>query len=139
MTRAKLALVMTAAFAAPGSAETLVDWQLLAIDGVVVDMPATLRIGTDGSLSGQAPCNGWSAANGATLPDLALGGIRATRMACDRLADEDAFFAVLALMTRLEQDGDRALVLTGAEGRSMEFVRDLTGAADLCMTCAPQD
>lgn len=113
-----------------------IDWHLLAVDGQVIDYIASLRIEADGTLGGQAPCNRWSSQNTADWPDLALGGIRATRMACDRLADEQAFFAALARMTRLEMDGERTLILIGPEGRRLEFVRDRTDDGQtVCKTC----
>ncbi|NJS40457.1 MAG: META domain-containing protein [Rhodobacteraceae bacterium] len=116
-----------------------IDWQLVAIDGVVTDMRATLRLSDDGTISGQAPCNRWSAMNGETLPALNLAAIRATRMACDRLADEQLFFDTLAAMTRLTPEGSRNLVLTGPDGRSMEFVSDLMNSLTTCKTCTDSD
>jgi heat shock protein HslJ len=117
----------------PAQTLTGIDWQLLAIDGALTDTRTTLRIEDDGTLAGAAPCNRWSAMNTATLPSLKLGPIRATRMACDRLAEEQAFFDALSVMTSLTADGDRNLILTGPDGRSMEF--GLDGAA--CKTCKP--
>lgn len=101
-----------------------VDWRLVSVDGVAVDYRATLRIEADGTLAGKAPCNNWSSLNGATLPELKLQGIRATRMACDRLADEAAFFAALEAMSRAEVTEGGQLVLTGPEGQSLEFGSD---------------
>lgn len=124
-----LALTLTLALLpgmSPAQTITGIEWQLLAIDGAVTDTSATLRIEEDGTLAGAAPCNRWSSVNGAELPALELRGIRATRMACDKLDEEQAFFTVLALMTRLAPDGDRNLVLTGPDGRSMEFVIERT-------------
>ena len=60
-----------------------IDWQLLAIDGVVFAAEASLRIEADGTMRGRAPCNSWGALNRAALPKLELGAIRSTRMACD--------------------------------------------------------
>lgn len=124
---------------APAQTIAGLDWQLLAIDGIRTDAQASLRIEDDGAISGQAPCNRWSVANGAVLPALALAGIRATRMACDRLDDEQAFFDALSVMTALQPEGDSSLILTGPDGRSMEFVRDATDSAALCITCAGGD
>lgn len=115
----------------PAQTLTGIEWQLLAIDGVVTETRATLLIGEDGSLAGAAPCNRWSSTNAATLPALELRGIRATRMACDKLEEEQAFFDALSMMTSLEPDGERNLVLTGPDGRSMEFVIERT----VCKTC----
>jgi heat shock protein HslJ len=142
--RGFLALVLTLILAvmptlAPAQTMTGIDWQLLAIDGIRTDAQASLRIEEDGAIGGQAPCNRWSVANGAVLPALALAGIRATRMACDRLDDEQVFFDALSVMTALEPEGDSTLILTGPDGRSMEFVRDATDSAVLCFTCAEGD
>jgi heat shock protein HslJ len=118
------------------------DWQLLAIDGVVVgydDIVATLRIGADGTMTGKAPCNSFSAANTGTLPALSLGGIRATRMACDKLKGEQAFFDALSAMVAARMDGSRNLILTGPEGRSMEFVTDRMNSLTVCKTCPPKE
>ena len=131
-----LVLAMT-----PAQAQSLTgtDWQLLAIDGIVIDAEATLRIQEDGSIGGKAPCNRWSVMNRATLPALDIQAIRATRMACDKLAEEQAFFDALALMTAAALDGDHSLILTGADGRSMEFVLDRADSQTVCKTCAPKE
>jgi heat shock protein HslJ len=125
---------------APARADQIIgrDWQLLAIDGVVVPAGPTLRIEADGTTGGKAPCNAWSARSSADLPALALGPIRATRMACDRLAEEQAFFDALARMTAVDPQGYRTLVLTGADGRSMEFVYDRMNSLTVCTTCPPE-
>lgn len=116
-----------------------VEWQLLAIDGQAVDIPATLSLDALGNVSGKAPCNRYDGQNQAALPDLKLGGIAATRMACDRLADEQTYFNALSAMTRLDRVSDRTLVLTGPDGRSMEFADDLMSTLTRCTTCAPKD
>ncbi len=116
-----------------------IDWQLLAIDGVVFPAAASLRIEADGSIGGRAPCNTWGTSNRAALPKLELGGIRATRMACDLMAEEQAFFDALAAMTDAAFDGHLTLILTGTDGRSMEFVTDRTGSQPVCKTCPPQE
>jgi heat shock protein HslJ len=124
------------------SAQTYSDayWQLLAIDGTRTEGRATLRIDKDNVLAGAAPCNRWMAMNGPDLPALALGAIRSTRMACDRLAEEQAFFAALTLMTQVALDGERNLILSGPDGRSMEFVPDgADNASETCKTCLPDD
>lgn len=140
MRRLTLALLAAFALTGPALAEdpTGIDWQLLAIDGKVVDIPATLRIEAGGSLSGHAPCNSFGARNLAQFPDLELQGIRSTKRACDRLDQEQAFFSALKSMTRAEQKGGRNLVLTGPDGRSMEFVTDLMNSLTVCTTC-PKD
>ena len=104
------------------------DWQLLAIDGAVVDQgfTASLRVDAEGAISGMAPCNSYGAQNTGDLPDFKPGPIRATRRACDRLADEQVFFDTLSIMEGAAIDGIDTLILTGPDGRSMEFVQDLS-------------
>jgi heat shock protein HslJ len=135
----RLLVLAVIAFPAMAAAQTYTDmyWELLAIDGQLTDIPAKLRIDVDNVLAGSAPCNRWSVANGATLPDLDLAHIRSTRMACDRLADEQRFFDTLVLMTSVALVGDGKLILTGPDGRSMEFVPDRTDDQTPCKTCAP--
>ncbi len=115
------------------------EWQLLAIDGTFYEANATLQIGEDGTLTGTGPCNRWSARNAAPLPNLKVTGIRATRMACDRLSDEQAFFDALTGMTGLALAGPKNLVLQGPGDHSMEFsVASITVMPD-CTTCAAKD
>lgn len=113
-------LAMTAC-TAQAQDPTGVAWTLRALDGRVVDIPATLTLGQAGQVSGKAPCNSYGGMNKATLPEMQLSALRATRMACDRLADERVYFHALAAMTRLERVDDRTLLLTGPDGKSMEF------------------
>ena len=113
------------------------DWQLLAIDGTVVDagFTASLRIAADGAISGMAPCNSYGAQNTGSLPDFAPGPIRATRRACDRLADEQVYFDTLSIMQSAAIDGLDTLILTGPDGHSMEFVQDRQNSQTICKTC----
>lgn len=132
-----VSLVVTAGSALAQSPEGI-DWQLLAMDGVVVDssVTATLRIETDGSVTGKAPCNDYGGKISSVLPEFTLGPVRATRMACDKLAEERAFFDTLALMQRAAMDGERNLIMTGPDGRSMEFVLDRMNSLTTCKTCS---
>jgi heat shock protein HslJ len=101
----------------------LVTWRLLAIDGKPVDVRTTLLVGDDNQISGQAACNRYSVTNRTALPALQLGPIRATRMACPRLAEEQAYFDALSRMTALKSDAG-TLILMDPAGRRMEFVPD---------------
>jgi heat shock protein HslJ len=114
-------------------------WELLAIDGVFTDTPVTLTIDEGGTFSGKAPCNGFSASNRAQLPALQLGGIRATRMACDRLEEEQAFFDALSVMTEVRLEGLRNLILSAPDGRSLEFVPMVMNSLTVCTTCPPKE
>lgn len=113
------------------------DWQLLAIDGTPLgaDVSASLRFEADGQVSGQAPCNSFSTENRAVLPELSLGPILATKMACAALAEEVNFFNALSAMQAAALDGDQTLILTGPDARSMEFVLDRTTSQTACKTC----
>jgi heat shock protein HslJ len=91
------------------------------MDGRPVDVRTTLQIGDDNQISGQAACNRYSVTNRAKLPALQLGPIRATRMACPWLAEEQAYFDALSRMTALRIAGG-TLLLTGPAGERMEFV-----------------
>ena len=113
-------LAMTAC-TAQAQDPTGVTWTLRALDGQPVDIPATLTIGAAGEVSGKAPCNSYGGMNLGALPEMKLSPLRVTRMACDRLADEDVYFDALTAMTRLERKDDRTLVLAAPDGRSMEF------------------
>jgi heat shock protein HslJ len=116
-----------------------IEWELLAIDGELVDFTATLTFGDGGKLSGKAPCNRYGGQNQANLPALTLGPLMATRMACDRLAEEQRYFDALAAMTRIDRQDRRTLVLSGPDGRSMEFADDLKSTLTRCVTCPPND
>jgi heat shock protein HslJ len=135
------ALALLAMTAATANAQTppVKEWQLLAIDGQVVDFPATLTIGAEGEIAGKAPCNRYHGRNLVDLPELNLGPLMATRMACDRLAEEQAYFDTLSQMTRVDQPDARTLILTGPDGRSMEFADDLNSTLTRCTTCPPKD
>jgi heat shock protein HslJ len=133
-----LGLCLTAS-ASHADTITGIDWQLLAIDGVFFDAEATMRIGSDGTIQGRAPCNGWGTTNRAKLPALSIEGIRATKRACDKLDAEQAFFAALTRMTTLETDGRQNLILTGPDGRTMEFVIDRMNSLTRCKTCPPAE
>lgn len=116
------AMVMTACTAETKD-PTGVEWQLRAIDGKAVDMSATLSVDGTGAISGKAPCNRYSGQNQVSLPEMKVPGFMSTRMACDRLDDEQVFFTALSAMTRMERRDDDTLVLTGPDGRNMEFAR----------------
>lgn len=132
------ALAMTAC-TAQAQDPSGVEWELLAIDGQAVDIPATLTIDALGNVSGKAPCNRYGGRNLAALPELKLGGIAATRMACDRRAEEQTYFDALSAMTRLDRVTDRTLILTGPDGRSMEFADDRMSSLTRCTTCPPKE
>lgn len=122
--RALPALVLMVVPTMSHAAEDLTgkDWQLVAIDGLALTAAAKLRIEAGRAVFGKPPCNRWSAANRAVLPKLDPGAIRSTRMACDEMEKEQAFFSTLAAMTEAGRDRGGRLILTGPDGRTMTFV-----------------
>ncbi len=95
-------------------------WTLIERDGTPFMARATLTIGQDGRISGQAPCNRFSTTNLASYPRFAPGPILATRMACPDLQAESAFFKTLSAMTHAEILQD-TLTLRNERGAEMVF------------------
>ena len=96
------------------------EFALETLGGAPFAARATLVFGPGRALSGQGPCNRWSAQLAGPLPAFRAGPAIATEMACTDLAAEAAFFAALAAATRADLTGDR-LVLSGAEGAELVF------------------
>lgn len=96
------------------------DWQLVTLDGAAVAATSTLRFDAEGGISGQAPCNRFMAQQTDALPQLAIGPIAATRMACPDLGAEATYLQALGEMTSLARAGD-TLVLRNDAGREMVF------------------
>ncbi len=84
------------------------------------DQPAPAQSVTiefaNGIVSGQAPCNSYSAPYTVTGSTLALGLIASTQMACPDLASETAYLAALSSVTGWSVDSSGDLVLTDASG-----------------------
>lgn len=96
-------------------------WKLVAIDGQPFAARATLAIEDDRAF-GQAPCNRWSGeVQREPFPEWRIRKVVATKMACDDLAAESAFFAAMAAMTH-SSVGLGYLELVDQKGRVMEFV-----------------
>ena len=87
------ACVRNETVAAYGGADHV--WQLSRIDGVPVSYVATLSFATDGKVAGTGPCNEFAARQSAPYPWFTLERFVATEMYCDKLADEQSFFAAL--------------------------------------------
>jgi len=86
-----------------GSAE---DYTLTGMNGETVKTQITLNISDTGRISGQGPCNNYSADQTAPYPWFAVGPILSTRRACPELAIEQAYFQALASMTISEVAGN---------------------------------
>lgn len=116
-----IALVATLSTAAPAMAADPGpgSWRLTLLDGAEFAARATLVIGQDGRVGGQAPCNAWFA-RGAGAQGALFGPIGSTKMACDVLGLEISFFQALSQMQSAEATEDH-LTLRG-DGREMVFV-----------------
>ena len=95
-------------------------WRLVEIDGQAFPAQATLRFGTDGEISGSAPCNRYFGRQTAPYPWFAAEELGTTRRACPALAHETAYLSALAAMTLSEVAGD-TLILSNDAGREMVF------------------
>ncbi|MBN2629465.1 MAG: META domain-containing protein [Rhodobacteraceae bacterium] len=100
-----------------------IEWKLIAIDDKPFPAQATIDLNTSGKIAGKGPCNRFFGSYEGPLPAFKPGALASTRMACPDMAAEAQMFAALALMTQAEVTGPVTLMLTGPDGRSMQFVR----------------
>lgn len=98
---------------APGAVPTG-DFVLVGIgQDAVPTRDVLLTIGADGSISGQGPCNSYSANQTATPPAFAIGPMTSTRMACPAHKGlEGRYFQALQGATGITYDGG-VLKITG--------------------------
>ncbi|MEM9268426.1 MAG: META domain-containing protein [Pseudomonadota bacterium] len=94
-------------------------WHLVSVDSKDATAGLTLRFLPDGSVSGEGPCNRFSARQTAPLPWFELSPILATKRGCATLDDEQALFQRLAEMRFAEIQGE-VLLLSGPSG-DMDF------------------
>ncbi len=95
-------------------------FQLSSLDGAEFAATATIDIGTQGQVTGNAPCNSYNATQSAPYPWFELGPIAATRRACPELEAEAAFLTALGAMTLVEVAGN-TLILSNTDGGEMVF------------------
>ncbi len=95
-------------------------YRLQSIDGAEFSARATIRFPEEGKVSGDAPCNRYSATQSVPYPWFDPGPILATKRACPALAEESVFFAALGEMTLAEVQGE-VLILSNDAGREMVF------------------
>jgi len=95
-------------------------YALEEIDGAPFEASATLDLTEPGRISGQAPCNSYSATQEAPYPWFEPGPIAATRRACIHMTGEAEFFEALGEMTLAEGSGP-VLILSNDAGREMVF------------------
>ncbi|AUH65595.1 META domain-containing protein [Paracoccus zhejiangensis] len=97
------------------AAVPLGDYQLVSMGGQDVESAhVTLLLEAD-RISGAGFCNRYSGAQAGTLPELAIGPVVSTRMACigDRMPQETGYFAAIEGATAARFEGGR-LTLTGS-------------------------
>ena len=97
-------------------------WEVVSINEKAFNATATMVLDPDGSIYGQAPCNGYSSTQSAPYPWFKIEPIHATRRACADLADEQEFFTALQSMTLSEVSGD-VLILSNDQGDRLLFNR----------------
>ncbi len=97
-------------------------WRLETLNGTPFPAPATIAFPAPGRVTGRAPCNGYSARQGAPYPWLEITALTSIKMACPQLAQENAFFAALSRATISEVAGG-TLILSNEDGLEMVFKR----------------
>ena len=81
---------------------------------------ATIDLSETGKVSGEGPCNSYSAEQSTPYPWFNLGPIAATERACEDLSAEVTFFQALQSMTIAEVNGP-ILILTNDAKDEMVF------------------
>jgi heat shock protein HslJ len=99
------------------------DWTLNLVDGKPVAYSATINLGVEGRVSGQAPCNRYSGSLKADGNSFVPGMIASTKMACENMAVEADFFKILAGVTTKE-GGSGIMTLRGG-GHELTFVQPI--------------
>jgi heat shock protein HslJ len=127
--RRPLALVLLVVLSACGrSAPSLpppqLDWQLAAVNGAPVSIPAAVGLGRD-RFSFRGPCNAYFGALArGTGPALRMERLETGRTACPQLAAERQVLDLLAQVARLDVPaGAPGLELVTATGTRLQFRR----------------
>ncbi len=95
-------------------------WKLTEIDSVPVDYAAELAFNPDGSVSGEGPCNAFTALQSKPYPWVAIDIDVVEQIYCADINDEEAFLTALEEMTLVEVSGPN-MVMSNDAGRSMVF------------------
>jgi len=96
-------------------------------DGVWVlqdygDGKVTIVFGEDGTLSGQGPCDTYRATHEIAYPDIKIGPMLSTRMACANSDLEFAYFEQMAKVSRIRL-AQGSMVLIQDDGAELKFKR----------------
>lgn len=86
------------------------------------DDKVTIEFNEDGSISGQGPCNTYRATYKITYPDIKIGPVLSTRMACKNSDEEFKYFKQLAKVNQIRMI-HVALVLIQDDGTELTFRR----------------
>lgn len=78
------------------------NYVLVGMDGQTVPLRNVTLLVEEKRISGQGPCNSYSAANNAALPAVALSPIISTKMACKDQRLENRFLSVLQSATEMD-------------------------------------
>lgn len=123
----RLILILPMLFAACLQDETIsgyVDrtrvFALAELNGAPFPARAAISFPQRGQITGQGPCNAYSASQSAPMPWFQAGPIVATERACPDLPQEAVFFASLSRMSLIETLGD-VLILRNDVGEEMLF------------------
>ncbi|MFB2530643.1 META domain-containing protein [Paracoccus sp. p4-l81] len=101
-------------------------WRLIRLNGRRFDQRATISFGTDGTLTGDGPCNQWGGRQTAVQPAFRAEDVYSTMVACTDDAANTAeadFHAALRTANQIAYTG-RGMTLAGPNGVQMDFTRD---------------
>lgn len=108
------------------------NYVLVGMDGQTVPLRNVTLLVEEKRLSGNGPCNGYSANNNATLPAVSLSPIISTKAACKDLKLENRFLSVLQQATEMEFYGGVLKVHSPSTWLIFEHgVRDTSGVSAL--------
>ncbi len=96
------------------------EWQLQSINGTDFAARATIAFPQEGRITGRAPCNTYTATQKIPYPWFEISDLTVTKMACEDMASETAFFQMLGKMALVEVL-DNLLVLSTETGEEMVF------------------
>ena len=98
-------------------------WRVTEIDGAQFTASATLAFSSAGRISGNAPCNSYSAEMKTPYPWFNVEAIQTTKQVCPDTGAENLFLAALSDMTLSEVLGD-TLILSTPQGRTIILTAD---------------
>lgn len=117
-----------------GAGVTGIDWRpvLVGTDTVPNDSGMFLRVAVDGSVNGNAGCNGFFGSLEKTDTGISIGPLGTTRRACPKpiMARESAFLEALQKTTRFQASRDSLQLLGDGDVRLAELVAGTASRRD---------